>query len=74
MSENGENLTPSEIAERHVDMAVRDAWLATAALYKLRLDPVAAPFVARAEGDLWSIKTRVDLLLSAIDAPMRRAS
>ena len=69
----GEPQTPKEIAEHKVEMAVRDAWLATAELYKLRLDPIAAPFVSKAEGDLWSIKTRVDLLLSEIKAEAEAA-
>lgn len=62
-------LTPKEIAERKVDMAVRDCWLASAELVKLKAQDVhAAPFILKAEGDLWSIKLRVDLLLSEIRA------
>jgi hypothetical protein len=64
----GEPLTPKEIAEHKVGMAIRDAWLASAGLFKLRCDPIAAPFVAKAEGDLWSIKLRIDAMISEIRA------
>lgn len=65
----GEPETPREIAEHKVAMAVRDAWLATSELVKLKAqDPFARPLIIKAEGDLWSIKTRVDLLLSEIRA------
>lgn len=63
----GEPETPKEIAEHKVAMAVRDAWLATSELVKLKAqDPHAGPLLIKAEGDLWSIKTRIDLLLSEI--------
>ena len=58
--------TPKEIAADKVARAVRDCWLASAELYKLRLDPISAPLVAAEEGELWAIKTRIDLLLSEI--------
>jgi hypothetical protein len=64
----GEPFTPKEMAEHKVAMAVRDCWLASAELFKLRCDPIAAPFVAAAEGDLWSIKGRVDSIISEIRA------
>ncbi len=68
-----EPLTPSELAQHKVAMAVRDAWLATAELVRLRCDPVAAPFVASAEGDLWSILNRAQLLVSEIRAEQDNA-
>lgn len=68
MSENGEPLTPAEEAQHKVALAVRDCYLASAELYRLRLDPIAAPFVAREEGELWAVKTRMDLLISEIRA------
>lgn len=61
-----EPFTPREIAQDKVARAVRDCWLASAELYKLRLDPIAAPLVAKEEGELWSIKTRVDALITEI--------
>ncbi len=62
-------MTPKELAEVKVDHAVRDCWLASAELVKLKAQDVhAAPFILRAEGDLWSIKLRIDLLLSEIRA------
>lgn len=61
--------TPKEIAEHKVAMAVRDAWLATAEIFKLRCDPIAAPFFTdRVEADLWSMKMRIDTVISEIRA------
>lgn len=61
--------TPKEIAQHKVEMAVRDAWLATAELIKLRCDPIAAPFFTdTVEGDLWSMKMRVDLIIDELRA------
>jgi hypothetical protein len=61
--------TPKEIAQYKVEMAARDAWLATAELVKLRADPIAADFFTpKVEADLWSIKGRVDLLISELRA------
>lgn len=68
MDADGEPRSPKEIAEHKVAMAVRDCYLASADLYRLRLDPIAAPFVAAQEGELWSVKTRMDLLISEIRA------
>jgi hypothetical protein len=65
----GEPETPKEIAQYKVEMAARDAWLATAELIKLRSDPVAHDFFTpKIEADLWSIKNRVDLLISELRA------
>jgi hypothetical protein len=61
--------TPKEIAQYKVEMAARDAWLATAELVKLRSDPIAAPcFTPKIEADLWSMKSRIDLLISELRA------
>lgn len=70
----GEPQTPKEIAQVKVEMAARDAWLATSELVKLRSDPIASEFVAKVEGDLWSIKTRVDTLISELRATDTEAS
>jgi hypothetical protein len=67
--------TPREIAQVKVEMAARDAWLATAELVKLRADPIASPcFTPKVEADLWSIKSRVDLLISELRAMDTEAS
>jgi hypothetical protein len=67
--------TPKEIAQYKVEMAARDAWLATAELVKLRADAIAAPcFTPKVEADLWSIKSRVDLLISELRAMDTEAS
>jgi hypothetical protein len=59
--------TPREQAQYKVEMAARDAWLATSELVKLRADPIAGQFFdGKVEGDLWSIKARVDLLVSEL--------
>jgi hypothetical protein len=61
--------TPREIAQVKVEMAARDAWLATADLVKLRADPIASDFFTpKVEADLWSIKGRIDLLISELRA------
>jgi hypothetical protein len=61
--------TPREQAQYKVEMAARDAWLATAELVKLRSDPIAAPcFTPKIEADLWSMKSRIDLLISELRA------
>lgn len=67
--------TPKEIAQYKVEMAARDAWLATAELVKLRADTIAAPcFTPKVEADLWSIKGRIDLLISELRAMDTEAS
>jgi hypothetical protein len=67
--------TPKEIAQYKVEMAARDAWLATAELVKLRTDAIAsACFTPKVEADLWSIKSRVDLLISELRAMDTEAS
>lgn len=67
--------TPREQAQYKVEMAARDAWLATAELVKLRADPIAAScFTPKVEADLWSIKGRIDLLISELRAMDTEAS
>jgi hypothetical protein len=67
--------TPKEIAQHKVEMAARDAWLATAELVKLRTDAIASGcFTPKVEADLWSIKSRVDLLISELRAMDTEAS
>ncbi len=67
--------TPREQAQYKVEMAARDAWLATAELVKLRSDAIAAPcFTPAVEADLWSIKGRIDLLISELRAMDTEAS
>lgn len=64
----GEPTNPQEIAQDRVARAVRDAYVATAELYKLRLDPLTAPLLAKEEGELWSIHGRVKTVLDEIRA------
>jgi len=71
----GEPQTPKEQAQYKVEMAARDAWLATAELVKLRADAIASDcFTPKIEADLWSIKSRVDLLISELRAMDTEAS
>ncbi len=61
--------TPNEIAQHKVEMAVRDGWLATAELFKLRCDPIAASFFTeKVEADLWSMKMRIDTVIDDLRA------
>lgn len=69
-----EPLTPQEIAQVKVERAVRDAWLAMHELVSLESDPVAAPFVRTQEDDIWAIKSKADLVLSHLRAPLRAVS
>ena len=59
--------TPKELAEVKAEMAVRDAWLAVTEASQLFTDPVARPFIIRQRDDLRSMKTKLDLLLSAVE-------
>jgi hypothetical protein len=68
MSENGEYHTPKEEAEIKIDLLARDAWLSITDLSKAHQDPLYREFVERHEADLWSMDTKIRLLLSAIDA------
>ena len=58
--------TPEELAQDRVARAVRDAWLASAELYRLRLNPETARFLAKEEGELWSIHGRVKSIIDEI--------
>jgi hypothetical protein len=60
--------SPQDLAQDQVARAVRDAYMATAELYKLRIDPKTAALVAREEGELWAIQSRVTALLNEIRA------
>lgn len=60
--------TPAEQLAELVARLTRDAYEATSELVRLRCDLEAARFVAGEEGTLFSIKCRVDLLLSEIRA------
>lgn len=64
----GEPSSPQELAQDQVARAVRDAYMATAELYRLRLDPLTAPLLAKEEGELWSIHGRVKTVLDEIRA------
>jgi len=61
-----EPTTPFEIAQDQVARAVRDAYMATAELYRLRLNPETASLLAKEEGELWSIHGRVKSVLDEI--------
>ncbi|MES2602125.1 MAG: hypothetical protein V4602_15085 [Pseudomonadota bacterium] len=68
MSEHGEPHTPKEIAEDRIARTVRDGWLCITELCTAYTDPIAAPSVVDHEDDLWSMKNKLDFLLTAIDA------
>lgn len=68
MSENGEPHTPKEQAEVNIDMTVRDAWLSITELCNAHRDQTARPFVEAHEADLWSMQTKLNLLLGAMTA------
>lgn len=64
----GEPESPQEIAQDQVARIVRDAYVATAELYKLCLNPQTASLLAKEEGELWSIHGRVKSVLDEIRA------
>jgi hypothetical protein len=66
MSENGEILTPREEAEIKVELTVRDAWLSVTEACQMYSDPVSRPFVENLRDDIMSMRTKLDLLASAI--------
>lgn len=74
MSMVDEPHTPKEITQVKVERAARDAWLAMSELVALAADPDAARFVTDQEGDIWSIKTKAELVLSKIHAPLQAVS
>jgi hypothetical protein len=66
MSENGEPLTPREQAEIRAELAVRDAWLSVTEACKMYGDPTARPFIENLRDDIFSMRTKLDLLASAM--------
>jgi hypothetical protein len=64
----GEPSSQEDMAQDQVARAVRDAYVATAELYKLRLNPLTASLLAKEEGELWSIHGRVKTVLDEIRA------
>jgi hypothetical protein len=48
------------------EMAVRDAWLAVTAASKMFSDPISRPFIERQRDDILSMRTKLDLLASAV--------
>ena len=66
MSENHEPLTPREEAEIRAELTVRDAWLAVTEASHMFNDPTSRPFIVNLSDDVFSMKTKLDLLASAI--------
>jgi len=66
MSEFEQPLTPREEAEIKAELAVRDAWLAVTAASKMFNDPISRPYIERQRDDILSMRTKLDLLASAI--------
>jgi len=59
-------LDPENTPEHKVARAVQDAFMATAELYRLQLNPETAALLKREEGELWSIQGRVGSILKEI--------
>lgn len=66
MSEFEQPLTPREEAEIKAELTVRDAWLAVTAASRMFNDPVSRPYIERQRDDIMSMRTKLDLLASAI--------
>lgn len=66
MSENYEPHTPAEEAEIKAELTVRDAWLAVTAASRMFNDPISRPYIERQKDDIMSMRTKLDLLASAI--------
>lgn len=66
MSENNEPFTPKEEAEIKAELTVRDAWLAVTAASRMFNDPVSRPYIERQRDDIMSMRTKLDLLASAV--------
>jgi hypothetical protein len=66
MSENGEHFTPREEAQIKAERTVRDAWLAVTTASKMFSDPVSRPYIENCRDDILSMRTKLDLLASAI--------
>lgn len=55
-----------EICTRWLHGEVRDAWLAVTAASKMFSDPIARPYIVQQADDIMSMRTKLDLLASAI--------
>jgi hypothetical protein len=66
MSENGEHFSPKEEAEIRAELTVRDAWLAVTAASKMYSDPLSRPYIENLRDDVFSMKTKLDLLASCM--------
>lgn len=66
MSENGEPLTPREATEIKAELTVRDAWLSVTEACQMYNDPMSRPFIENLRDDILSMRTKLDLLASAI--------
>ncbi len=66
MSENGEPFTPREQAEIRAELTVRDAWLAVTEACQMYGDPMSRPFIENLSVDIFSMRTKLDILASAI--------
>jgi len=66
MSENGEPFTPREEAQIRAERTVQDAWLAVTAASKMFSDPISRPYIEAQADDIMSMRTKLDLLASAI--------
>ena len=66
MSENGEHFTPREEAQIKAERTVRDAWLAVTAASKMFNDPATRDLIEQQADDILSMRTKLDLLASAI--------
>lgn len=66
MTEQGEHFTPKEEAQIRAELTVRDAWLAVTEASKMFGDPIARPYIVQQADDIMSMRTKLDLLASAI--------
>jgi hypothetical protein len=66
MSENGEPFTPREEAQIRAERTVQDAWLAVTAASKMFNDPATRDLIEMQRDDIMSMRTKLDLLASAI--------
>ncbi len=66
MSENGEHFTPREEAQIKAERTVQDAWLAVTAASKMFNDPATRDLIEKQRDDIMSMRTKLDLLASAI--------
>lgn len=59
-------MTEAEKAEADVDYAIRDMTIAAEFLQKKSLNALAEPFVLKSEASLWTIKLKIDELITFI--------